>query len=32
MLEKDMSYVDAQRVILKKNPELLRAYCLEICE
>ena len=32
MLEKDLSYMDAQALILKKNPELLKAYCLEIVD
>ena len=32
MLERDLSYMDAQALILKKNPELLRQYCLEICD
>jgi len=32
MLEKNLDYQTAQKLIFQKNPELLRQYCIEICD
>lgn len=32
MLEKNLDYQTAQKLNFKKNPELLRQYCIEICD
>jgi len=32
MLERDLDYITAQKLVLKKHPELLKAYCLEVID